>query len=66
MREVKQMDKAEELMQRLGHMTIKATISFVNLGIQICPVSASDIRNKNAAKDASVAGLLGKTTKRQS
>ena len=66
MREVKQMDKAEQLMQRLGHMTSKATISLINSGVQNCPVSASDVRNKDAAKGASVAGLLGKTTKRKS
>jgi hypothetical protein len=47
-------------------MTSKATISLVNSGIQNCHVSATDIRNKDAAKGVSVAGLLGKTTKGKS
>jgi hypothetical protein len=64
---VKQINNAaEQLMQRLGRMTSKATIGLVNSGIQNCPVSASDVRNKDAAKGVSVAGLLDKTTKRQS
>ena len=66
MREVRQMDKAEQLMQRLGHMTSKATINPINSGLQNYSVSASDVRNKDTVKGVSVAGLLGKTTKRKS
>ena len=65
-REIKQMSKAEQLMQRLGHMTSAATIGIINSGVQNCPVSASDIRNKDAAKGVSAAGLLGKTKKMKS
>jgi hypothetical protein len=65
-REVKQIDKAEQLMQRLGHMTSAATIGIINSGVQNCSVSASDIRNKDAAKGVSVAGLVGKTKKMKS
>ena len=31
-----------------------------------CPISATDVRNKDAAKGVSIAGLLGKTTKKKS
>lgn len=65
-REVKQIEKAEQMMQRLGHMTSAATIGIINSGVQNCPVSASDVRNKNAAKGVSTAGLLGKTKKMKS
>jgi hypothetical protein len=66
MREAKQMDKAEQLMYRLNHMTSKATISLNNSGIQNCPASATDVRNTDAAKGVSIACLLGKTTKGKS
>lgn len=65
-REVKQMGQAEQLMQRLGHMTSAATVSLLNAGVQNCAVTATDVRNKDAAKGVSVAGLMGKTKKRQS
>jgi len=65
-REVRQMDKAKQLMQRLGPMTSKATISIINSGVQNCSVSVSDVRNKSTAKSVSVAGLLGNTTKHKS
>ena len=65
-REVKQMALAEQLMQRLGHMTSNATMSLLNAGVQNCPVTATDVRNKDAAKGVSVPGLLGKTKKRAS
>jgi len=31
-----------------------------------CPVSTSDVRNKDAAKEVSVVGILGKTKKHKS
>ena len=65
-REVKLIDKAEQFMQRLGHMTSAATIGIINSRVQNFSVSASDIRNKNAAKGVSVAGLVGKTKKMKS
>ncbi len=65
-REIKQMNKAEQLMQLLGHMTSAATIGIINSGVMNCSVSASDIRNKDAAKGVSAAGLLGKTKKMKS
>ena len=65
-REVKQIDKAEQMMQRLGHMTSAATIGIINSGVQNCPVTASDVRNKDVAKGVSTAGLLGKTKKTKS
>ena len=65
-REVKQMDKAAQLARRLGHATSKAVIGIINSGVMNCPVSATDVRNNDAAKGVSVAGLLGKTTKKGS
>ena len=65
-REVKQMDKAAQLARRLGHATSKAVIGILNSGVMNCSVSATDVRNKDAAKGVSIAGLLGKTTKRAS
>jgi hypothetical protein len=65
-REVKHIEKAEQMMQRLGHMTSAATIGIINSGMQNCPVTASDVRNKDAAKGVSTAGLLGKTKKMKS
>jgi hypothetical protein len=62
-REVNQMDKVEQLMQRMGHMTSKATVCLIVLCIKKCPVSASCVYNNDAAKGVSVADLLGKTTK---
>ena len=65
-REVRQMDKAAQLAQRLGHATSKAVINIINSGVMNCPISATDVRNKDAAKGVSIAGLLGKTTKKKS
>jgi len=36
-REVKQIDKAEQLMHRLGHMTSAATIDIINSGCKAAP-----------------------------
>jgi len=47
-------------------MTRAATIGIVNSGVQNCPVTASDVRNKEAAKGVSNAGLLGKMKKMKS
>ncbi len=49
-RKVKQIDKAELLMQHLGHMTSAATIGSSTRGNKNCSVSASCIWNKDAAK----------------
>ena len=51
------------MMQRLGHMTSAATIGIINSGVQNCPVAISDVRNTDAAKGVSTAGLLGKMEK---
>jgi hypothetical protein len=58
-REVKQMDKAAQLARRLGHATSKAVIQIINSGVMNCPVSATDVRNKDVAKGPSFAGQLG-------
>ena len=50
-------------MQRLGHMTSAATIGLINSGMLNCSVSDSDVRNKDAAKGVSVAGLMGTAKK---
>ena len=47
-------------------MTSAATIGLINSGMFNCPVSASDVRNKDAAKGVSVAGLMGKAKKHKS
>ena len=60
------MDKAAQLAQRLGHATSKAVISIINSGVMNCPISATNVRNKDAAKGVSIAGLLGMTTKKKS
>ena len=65
-REIKEIEEAEQMMQRLGHMTSAATISIINSGVHSCPVIASDVWNKNAAKGVSTTGLLGKTKKMKS
>ena len=38
-------------------------IGIFNSGVQSCSVSASDIRNKDAAKGVSVVGIVGNTKK---
>jgi len=53
-------------MQRLGHMASATTIGIINSKIQNFSVSASDIRNKDAAKGLSVVGFVGKTKKMKS
>jgi hypothetical protein len=65
-KEVRQMNKAAQLAQRLGHATSKVVINIINSGVMNCPISATDVRNKDAAKGASIAGLPGKTTKKKS
>ncbi len=57
------MGKVEQLMQRLEHMTSATTIGLINSGILNCPVSVSDVRNKDAAKGVLVTGLARKTKK---
>jgi hypothetical protein len=42
-REVKQIDYAEQMMQRLGHMLIAATIGLIKSGLHNCPIPASDM-----------------------
>jgi hypothetical protein len=54
------------MMQRMGHMTSAATIGIINSGAQNCPFISSDVRNKDAARGASTAGLLGKMKKMKS
>ncbi len=49
MREVKQVDKVAQLARRFGHATRKAGIIIINSGVMSCPVSATDVRNKDAA-----------------
>jgi hypothetical protein len=66
-RDIKQMVHTAQLTRRLGHATIKAVISIIDsAGVMNCPVSATDVCNKNAAKGVYIAGLLGKMTKRAS
>ncbi len=60
------MDKAAQLARRLGHATSKTVISIINSGVMSCPVSVIDVHNKDSAKSVSIAGLLGKTTKKAS
>jgi len=60
------MEKAAQLARRLGHATSKAVIGIINSGVMNCLVFATDVRNNNAAKGVSVAGLLGKTAKKGS
>ncbi len=47
-------------------MTSAAIIDIINSGVQNCPVTASDVRNKDATKGVSTAGLLGRTKKMKS
>jgi len=47
-------------------MTSAAAIGLINSGMLNCPVSASDVRNKDAAKGVSLAGLVGETKKQKS
>jgi hypothetical protein len=60
------MGKAGQLMQYLGHMSIKANISIINSKTRSCLSAASYGRHKDADKGPSFAGLLGKTIKRES
>ncbi len=60
------MAKVKQLMQRLKQMKRAATIGLINSRMLNCPVSASDVRNKDATKGVSVAGLVGKTKKHKS
>jgi hypothetical protein len=47
-------------------MTSAATITTINPGVRHYPVIASDVRNKDAVKGVSTAGLFGKTNKMKS
>jgi len=60
------MDKVAQLAQLLGHATRNAVINTVDYGLMNCPISATGIRNKYAAKGVSITMLLGKTTKKKS
>ncbi len=48
LREVNHIEKAEQMMQRLGHMTSAGIIDIINSGVQNCPIPASDVRNKDS------------------
>lgn len=65
-RDAKYMDNAVQLMQRLGHMGSGATIKLLNAGVLNCSVTATDVRNKDAAMGVSIPGLMGKTKKQKS
>ena len=65
-REVKQINKADWLMQRLGNLTKATTIGIINSRVQNCSVSAYKSQHKDAAKGVSVVGLVGKTKKTKS
>ena len=60
------MDKVAQLAQRLGHATSNAVINIINSKVMNCHVSATNVRNTDAAKNVSISGLLGKTTKKTS
>ena len=60
------MDKVAQLAQRLSHVTSKPVINIINSRVMNCHISSTDFRNKNAAKGASIAGLLSLTTKKKS
>jgi predicted Fe-Mo cluster-binding NifX family protein len=59
------MDKAAQLAQRLGHAPSKVVINIINSDVMNCPISASDFRNKDAAKGVSIAEIFGKTIKKK-
>ncbi len=61
MRQAKQMGKAAQLARHLERATSKALINIIHYGVMNCPVSATDIRNKEAAKGVSICELLEKT-----
>jgi hypothetical protein len=44
----------------------QAVINIIKSGMMNCPVSDTDVRDKEAAKGVSIAGLLRKTTKKAS
>ncbi len=50
----------------MGHAASKAIIIIINSGVMNCPVSVTDVRNNDADKGASVAGLHGKMAKKGS
>jgi hypothetical protein len=61
-----QIDKTAQLARLLGHPTSKAGIHIINSGDRKSPVSATNVRNNDDAKDMSIVGLLGNMTKRVS
>jgi len=65
-REIVDMSRAAEFMRRMGHITSTAAIKVLNKGVQNCPVTATAVRNNEAAHGPSLAGLRGKATKRAS
>ncbi len=65
-RKYRQMVKAAQLAQRLGHAMSKAVINIINSDVMNSPISTTDLRNKDAVKGVSIAGLLDKTTKKKS
>ncbi len=50
----------------MRHATSKVATGIINSGVVNCPVYTIDVRNNDAAKGVSVAGLLGKTAKKGS
>ena len=62
-REVKQMFEAKQLQVRLGYMNSRAAVNVLNAGVLNCSVTATDVRNHEAAAGAIIAELRGKTRK---
>jgi hypothetical protein len=50
----------------MGYATSNAVIGIINSGVMDFPVNSTDVRNNDAAKGVSVAGLLRKMTKKGS
>jgi len=48
-REIVDMSRAAEFMRRMGHITSTAAIKVLNKGVQNCPVTATAVRNNEAA-----------------
>ncbi len=56
------MDNAAQLARHLRHWSSKAVICIIKSGVMNCPVSATNVHNKDAAKGVSITDLLGKTS----
>lgn len=65
-REIVDMSRAAEFMRRMGHITSTAAIKVLNKGVQNCPITATAVRNNEAAHGPALAGLRGKTKKQAS